>query len=69
MSQSYSAKKDHHPQQLRVNHQTYFDNPNEPRKHISTSMEDELEAELQEYSGSMRQEFRRLARRMRNRSI
>lgn len=67
MSRTYSAIEDKHQKQSKVNYQAYMNNPNEPREHIYADMPAELEAELLENSGPMRQEFRRLARRMRNR--
>lgn len=68
MSRTYSALNDKHQRQSKVNYRAYFNNPGEPREHRPTDIPAELEDELLENYGPMRQEFRRLAQRMRNRN-
>jgi len=51
----------------KVNFEQYLYNANEPHLHLSTGLPPDLEAELLENSESMRQSFRRQARRMRGR--
>lgn len=68
MSRTYSAAKSEHQGQQRVSYRGYFYTPNEPRGYVSADMMDEVEAELLESVVPMRQEFRRLTRRMRIRN-
>lgn len=68
MSRTYSVISDEHQKQLKTNFRTYFSNINEPQEHSPTGIPDEIEYELLENCGPMRQELRRLAQRMRNRN-
>jgi len=67
MSRSYSAIKNKHQKHSKVHYQAYLYNANEPLDYTSDGTSPELEAELLENSASMRQEFRHIARRMRDR--
>lgn len=65
MSRTYSVINNKHQKQSIVNYLAYFNNPNEPREHISAYMPAELEAELLENYGPMKDKFRRRAHMMR----
>lgn len=65
MSRSYSAPKNENQKQSKADFHSYFYNNHELEELISA----ELEAKLLESSRPLRQEFRRLARRMRARNV
>ncbi len=67
MSRTYSLIKNKHQKHSKVPYQAYLYNSGEPREHISASTPTGLEDELLENIVPMRQEFRHLAHRMRNR--
>lgn len=65
MSRTYSAMRSEHQKQSKSNFRTYFRDINELEGFVDFDTSSELEATLRETVSPTRQEFRRLARRMR----
>ena len=67
MSRTYSKLTNKHQKYPKVHFQQYLYGTHEPQGYISNDSSTELDMELSENSESMRQSFRHLAKRIRNR--